>query len=79
MVNLVSLVKEKPESSSEVVIAGLFSLVNGLINPILYGKMSSRYGRGYYFVLRKIACICDKTKPEGDFFGKLTLICFSCW
>ena len=74
MVNLVSLVKKKPESSSEVVIAGLFSLINGLINPILYGKMSTRYRKGYMFVLRKITSLCGCAPPEADFFSKSTIL-----
>lgn len=55
---------------SLVVIIGMFSLVNALINPILYGKMSQRYRKGYTYIFRKILSVCGGDQPHGTFFGK---------
>lgn len=55
---------------SLVIIIGFFSLVNALINPILYGKMSLRYRQGYAYIFKKILSICGAQKPDGSFFGK---------
>lgn len=56
---------------SLVIIIGFFSLVNALINPILYGKMSLRYRQGYVFIFKKILSLCGAQKPDGSFFGKI--------
>ena len=55
---------------STVILIGFFSLVNALINPILYGKMCLRYRKGYGFVFRKILSICGGEKPEDVIFGR---------
>ena len=56
---------------SLVIIIGFFSLVNALINPILYGKMSLRYRHGYVYIFKKILSLCGAQKPDGSFFGKV--------
>ena len=55
---------------SLVVIIGMFSLVNALINPVLYGKMSQRYRKGYIYIFKKILSVCGAEHPDGSFFGK---------
>lgn len=51
-----------------VILIGFFSLVNALINPLLYGKMCLRYRKGYCFVCRKILSLCGGEKPEDLIF-----------
>ena len=58
---------------SQVILVGMLSLVNALINPILYGKMSLRYRQGYIFIFRKILSLCGASKPDGSFFGKILI------
>lgn len=58
---------------SQVILVGMLSLVNALINPILYGKMSLRYRQGYIFTFRKILSLCGASKPDGSFFGKILI------
>ena len=55
---------------SQVILVGFFSLVNALINPILYGKMSQRYRKGYVYIFKKILSVCGREKPDASFFGK---------
>ena len=55
---------------SLVIIIGMFSLVNALINPVLYGKMSQRYRKGYIYIFKKILSVCGAEQPDGSFFGK---------
>ena len=58
---------------NQVILVGMLSLVNALINPILYGKMSLRYRQGYIFIFRKILSLCGASKPDGSFFGKILI------
>jgi hypothetical protein len=69
LINFVGLVRGHLSHTVEVIV-GFFSLVNAIINPILYGKMSLRYRRGYQFIFKKIMSICGGTKPDGRFFGE---------
>ncbi|KAK3740258.1 hypothetical protein QZH41_017829 [Actinostola sp. cb2023] len=67
MTNLVSLVHGHLPHAVEIIV-GFLSLVSAIINPLLYGKMSLRYRRGYQFILRKILSICGGEKPDGRLF-----------
>jgi len=67
LINLYSMVTGQINHSL-VIIIGFFSLVNALINPILYGKMSLRYRQGYVYIFKKILSLCGAQKPDGSFF-----------
>lgn len=67
LINLYSMITGK-FNHSQVILVGMLSLVNALINPILYGKMSLRYRQGYIFIFRKILSLCGASKPDGSFF-----------
>lgn len=53
---------------SQVILVGMLSLVNALINPILYGKMSLRYRLGYLYIFKRTLSACGASKPDGSFF-----------
>ncbi|XP_032238072.2 uncharacterized protein DDB_G0290685 [Nematostella vectensis] len=67
LMNLVSLAQGRLSHSLEIII-GMLSLVSALINPLLYGKMSLRYRKGFLFIFKKIAVICGGKQPDGSFF-----------
>lgn len=69
LINLYSMVTGQI-NHSQVILMGFFSLVNALINPILYAKMSQRYRKGYIYIFKKILSVCGGAKPDGSFFGK---------
>ena len=73
MTNLYSMVAGQINHST-VILIGFFSLVNALINPLLYGKMCLRYRKGYCFVCRKILSLCGGEKPEDLIFGRYRLM-----
>ena len=73
LINLYSMVTGRI-NHSQVILVGLFSLVNALINPILYGKMSQRYRKGYVYIFTKILSVCGGERPDNSFFGKFVLI-----
>ena len=62
---------------SQVILVGMLSLVNALINPILYGKMSLRYRLGYLYIFKRTLSVCGASKPDGSFFGKILIEGFS--
>lgn len=61
--NLFSLIVGKEPNIKISVIAGLMSLLHALVNPVLYGKMSQRYRRGYILVLKTILMLCGGERP----------------
>jgi len=67
LINLYSMVTGKI-NHSQVILVGFFSLVNALINPILYSKMSQRYRKGYVYIFKKILSVCGREKPDASFF-----------
>ena len=75
LINLYSMVTGKI-NHSQVILVGLFSLVNALINPILYGKMSQRYRKGYVYIFKKVLSVCGGEKPDNSFFGKFVFFFF---
>ncbi|XP_068755892.1 thyrotropin-releasing hormone receptor-like [Montipora capricornis] len=66
LANLYSLVTGRTDRAT-VILIGFFSLVNALINPILYGKMSPRYRNGYIYIFKKILSMCGGEKPDAAF------------
>ena len=71
MSNFYSLFTNK-QNDRVIIIVGFCSLINGLINPIIYGTLNPRYKKGYLFVLRKIFTICGGKQPDMTLadFGK---------
>ncbi|KAL9971357.1 hypothetical protein ACROYT_G023870 [Oculina patagonica] len=67
LINLYSMVTGQI-NHRQVIIIGFCSLVNALINPILYGKMSLRYRQGYMYIFKRILSLCGAEKPDGSFF-----------
>ncbi|KXJ08762.1 hypothetical protein AC249_AIPGENE11490 [Exaiptasia diaphana] len=61
--NLASLITGKEPNKNVSLVAGLMSLLHALVNPILYGKMSQRYRRGYLQVLKTIRMLCGGEQP----------------
>ena len=66
MSNLISLIlgkASKPDDTSTKIV-GIFSLVNGLMNPVVYAAIYPRYKKGYVFVFRTIFRICGGKKSN---------------
>eukprot|EP00794_Sanderia_malayensis_P015436 gene15436-17012_t len=61
--NLVSLATRRT-NETVIRIVGLCSLINGLVNPIIYATVYPRYKRGYLFVLKTILRLCGGRKPD---------------
>ncbi len=71
MSNFISLITGE-RNETVVKLVGMFSLINGLINPVLYATIYPRYRKGYVFVFKTISSFCGGKKPDitADDFGR---------
>ena len=60
--NLFSLVTGK-SNQNVIRVIGVFSLINGFLNPIVYATIYPRYKKGYIFVFQTILRVCGGRKP----------------
>eukprot|EP00795_Rhopilema_esculentum_P006943 gene6943-12563_t len=60
--NLFSLVTGK-SNQNVIRVIGVFSLINGFLNPIVYATIYPRYKKGYIFAFQTILRVCGGRKP----------------
>ncbi|XP_048580259.1 growth hormone secretagogue receptor type 1 [Nematostella vectensis] len=59
--NLASLITKRPPRTTISLAASMASFLHAVVNPLLYGKMSKRYRRGYIYVMKQIvAFFCGR-------------------
>ncbi|KAJ7354863.1 hypothetical protein OS493_029870 [Desmophyllum pertusum] len=56
--NIVTLATDRKSSKLVVLLTGMVSLIYALANPIIYGKMSTRYRWAYKRVFAAMCCAC---------------------
>lgn len=62
--NLYCLIVDQQPSAKLVLFTSLISLLHALANPPLYGWMSQRYRRGYFFVFKMVLSMCGGHRPN---------------